>query len=219
MGDGSDRAWRTITIEDSSPPVGFARLDADRASGAFAALVRFPAGWERPGTGRYVVEEELLVLEGELHMTGVVYRAGDYAHLPAGYVRSRSAAPRGALALAFFGGPADWIRLAESVSEQGASPPIVWREVTPRRSSIAGSARLLRETERVSTWLVDGPLAARAPRDARVQLFSLTSRSWAAVAPDGPIPPLPIPCLYRLVRSSDARGHGETSVDRDLSDI
>ena len=211
-------AWRTIKIEDGAPPVGFARLEGDRASGAFAALVRFPAGWTRPGTGRYSVDEELLVLEGELRMSGVAYRIDDYAHLPGGYVRAVSTTPRDTLVIAFFSGPADWIRLRDAEPTGTPVPPIAWRQVAPQPSPVAERARPLRAGAAESTWLVDGPLELRAPHDTRIQLFSLPTRSWANVEPGGSIPTLRLPCLCRLRRVSETGDRG-FAVDRDLSDV
>src|SRR2546427_2459649 len=211
-------AWRTITIEDSSPPVGFARLDGDRTSGAFAALVRFPAGWTRPGTGRYAVDEELLVLEGEFRMSGVAYRIDDYAHLPGGYVRADSMAPRDTLVIAFFSGRADWIRLRDAEPTSLPASPIAWRKVAPRPSPVAGRARPLRAADAAATWLAHGPFEARAPHDMRIQLFSLPTRSRANVEPGGSIPTLQLPCLCRLRRGSEAGARG-FAVDRDLSDV
>lgn len=216
---GVDHVWRTITISDGSPPVGLARLDRDGPTGAFAALVRFPAGWERPTAGRYGVEEELLVLEGDFRMSAVAYRSGDYALFPAGYVRSRSAAPRGAVCLAFFGGPADWTRVPEQEPPTAPVRPLPWRRVLPRSSPVAAPARPLREHDGGSTWLVDGTFGARAPRGARLQLFSLPARSWAIVEPGGRIPPMPMPCLCRLRAVGHADGAGAGGVDHDLSDI
>lgn len=210
--------WRTITIDDSSPPVGFARLDGDRASGAFAALVRFPAGWTRPSTGRYAVDEELLVLEGEFRMSGVAYGVDDYAYLPAGYERAESTAPRDALVIAFFGGPADWSRVRDPGPARALVRPIAWREVAPQQSPVAGRARPLRVADTESTWLVDGPFEPGAPHDMRVQLFSLSTREWATVEPGGPIPALRLPCLCRVRRVS-ATGRLVVEVDRDLSDV
>jgi hypothetical protein len=164
------------------------------------------------------VDEELLVLEGEFRMSGVAYRIDDYAHLPAGYVRAGSAAPRDTLVLAFFSGPADWIRLRDAEPARSPAPPIAWRQVAPRPSPVAGRARPLRAADVESTWLVDGPLEPRAPHDTRIQLFSLPTRSWASVEPGGSIPTLQLPCLCRLRRVSEAGGGG-FDVDRDLSDV
>jgi hypothetical protein len=198
--------WRTIPIADGAPAVEFARAGGDRATGAFAALVRFPAGWSRPYAGRYEVEEELLVLDGALEMSGAVYRVGDHAFFPAGFVRARSRTPQGALVAAFFSGPADWTRLNETAAVTPV-PPLASRDVVPRTSPIAPSARLLREHDRGSTWLVDGPIAESAPHDMSVQILSLSNAAWAHIDPGAAIPEMRGPTLCRLRR-----------VDPDLSD-
>lgn len=101
--------WRELTIPDGSPAVAVARLRLE-PDGAFWALVRFPAGWARPGRGHYLVEEDFWVLEGELTMSGVTYGPEQGAHIPARAERSDTRTPRGALAVARFGGPATWVR-------------------------------------------------------------------------------------------------------------
>ncbi len=53
------------------PQVELARLRANRETGSFLALVRFPAGWARPGSGHYRCGEEFTVLEGELQVSRV----------------------------------------------------------------------------------------------------------------------------------------------------
>jgi hypothetical protein len=199
--------WRTIPIADGTPAVEFARAGGDRAAGSFAAFVRFPPGWSRPHTGRYEVDEELFVLEGALEMSGAVYRAGDHAFFPAGFVRARSRTPQGALVAAFFSGPADWTRLDEAASVTTV-PPLASSDVAPRASPVAPQASLLREHARGATWLVDGPLAARAPRDMSVEILSLPTAAWALVEGGAPIPEMQGPTLCRLRR-----------VDPDLSDI
>jgi len=101
--------WQEITIPDGSPAVTVARL-REEAGGAFWALVRFPAGWSRPVTGHYPVDEEFWVLEGDLVMNGVTYRPEQGAYLGAGTPRSDTRSEAGALAIARFAGPATWVR-------------------------------------------------------------------------------------------------------------
>jgi len=102
-------AWREITIPDGSPAVAVARL-REEAGGAFWTLVRFPAGWSRPITGHYLVDEEFWVLEGDLVMNGVTYRPDQGDYLRAGTPRSDTRSETGALAIARFAGPATWVR-------------------------------------------------------------------------------------------------------------
>ena len=54
---------------------------------AFRAFVRFPPGWSRPEAGHYPDPEEFVVLEGELGLNGMTWRAGDYAWIPARCLR------------------------------------------------------------------------------------------------------------------------------------
>ena len=82
----------------------------EEAGGAFWTLVRFPPGWTRPASGHYLCDEEFWVLEGELEMSGATYGPDQGAVIPGGAPRSDSRTPRGALALARFGGPATWVR-------------------------------------------------------------------------------------------------------------
>lgn len=193
-------AWTTLTLPDSSPAVGFSRLGGDPESGAFAALVHFPVGWTRPAPGHYLVDEELLVLEGELRMSTATYRVDDFAHLPAGYLRDDSATPGGALVIAFFSGRAEWVRgpAIGEPSSDSVVQPLNWREVPPRASSVAARSRPLGTAGGAATLIADGPLALRAPRQSRVELFSLTTRSWAIAAPGEAMPALAPPCLCRL---------------------
>ncbi|NVI92765.1 cupin domain-containing protein [Actinomadura sp. BRA 177] len=104
-----DLEWHPYTIPGSAPQVELARLRANRETGSFLALVRFPAGWARPGSGHYRCGEEFTVLEGELQVSGVTYRAGDAAWIPAGRERHDSRSDAGAMALAWFSGPAEWV--------------------------------------------------------------------------------------------------------------
>lgn len=101
--------WQEVTIPDGSPAVGVARL-REEAGGAFWVLVRFPAGWSRPVTGHYLVEEEFWVLEGELVMSGVTYGPERGGRVPAGTPRSDTRSEGGALTVARFAGPATWTR-------------------------------------------------------------------------------------------------------------
>ncbi|GGT16926.1 hypothetical protein ACFFV7_41340 [Nonomuraea spiralis] len=106
---GQDLPWRPFTIPRSSPPVVLAPLHGDPAGGSFLVLVRFPAGWGRPVAGHYSCDEEFVVLEGELTVSGILFGAGDRGWFPAGRERTDSRSDGGALALAWFSGPAHWV--------------------------------------------------------------------------------------------------------------
>jgi hypothetical protein len=99
--------WLDVPIPGSTPAVRLHRLHVDPETGASLSLVRFPAGWSRPGTGFYAAAEEFVVLEGEIWV-GRAFRAGDYAYLPPRTIRSASACEAGALVLAWFSGAPTW---------------------------------------------------------------------------------------------------------------
>lgn len=91
-----------------SGPAQLARLP-DLSDGAFRAFVRFPAGWTRPGPGHYPVAEEVLLLEGDLELSGRAFRSGAFAWLPAGWRRSGMHTRAGCLAFAWFARAPRWI--------------------------------------------------------------------------------------------------------------
>lgn len=95
--------------------VGVKRLSADPESGASSILLQLPPGWRRPGTGHYLADEEMYVLEGGLSLSGIEYREHSYAHLPGGYTRADAHSESGALVLAFYSRTPEWI--------DGEAPP------------------------------------------------------------------------------------------------
>ncbi|MGA3564507.1 cupin domain-containing protein [Melissospora conviva] len=99
--------WLDLTLPGSEPPVRMRRLHADPETKASVSLVRFPAGWRRPGTGWYPVAEEFVVLEGGMEVVGT-HGAGDYVYLPPRAIRAGTASPQGALVLAYFAGAPKW---------------------------------------------------------------------------------------------------------------
>jgi hypothetical protein len=108
--------WSTLTIPHAWPPVRLIRLRYDRRTRASVALVEFPPRWSRPACGHYLVGEEFVVLRGRLRVGRERYAAHDWAWLPPSLTRGASAAPEGALALAWFSGAVIW-RAGPGVAE------------------------------------------------------------------------------------------------------
>ncbi len=82
-------------------------LSRDEDSGACTTVIKYPAGWEREASEHLPVHEELFVLGGTLKINGINYDEMCYAHLPAGYSRTSTASPDGAVVLTFFSGDAN----------------------------------------------------------------------------------------------------------------
>lgn len=93
--------WRRRTLP-GRPGLAVRELSADPDTGACSLLLRYPALWRAGGAGRLAVDEELLVLAGDLSIGAVQHTRFGYAHLPAGYDRGGMSSRGGAVVLTFF---------------------------------------------------------------------------------------------------------------------
>src|SRR5687768_14412821 len=100
--------WNVADMPASNVSVQLAQLPR-AADGAFRAFVRFPAGWARPAAGHYPVAEEFFILDGDLQLNDMTWRAGGYAWIPARRMRSASRSESGCLAFAWFASAPRWI--------------------------------------------------------------------------------------------------------------
>lgn len=194
-----DLAWRNYPIPGSAPAVTMARLHA-AGDGGFSVLVRFPAGWDRPGPGAYAAAEEVLFLDGAFRMSGADYGPADYGWFPPGYPRVNSSSA-GALALAWFSGPTRWSPCDPSAA--GSDAGVVrarWPDVPVTASPLGdGSGRLLRDGPEHTSWIVEG-LPAGRPSPVDAELFGLEERVWSHAAPGAPLPRLAGPAFCRVRR-------------------
>lgn len=179
--------WFDLAIPDSAPAVRLVRLHVDPATKASVSLVQFPAGWRRPGVGHYLSGEEFFVLQGSLTVSGQEYLPGSWAWIPPYASRSDSCADSGALALAWFSGPARWLSSAGDARVTSASAP-----------SLPPSGLLRRRTSGVpgsSEVLATGPTE---PAAMDRELLSLHEFRWAYVPAHRQPPPLAGPVVMRL---------------------
>jgi hypothetical protein len=88
--------------------------------GSTAMLVDFPPGLERMVPGGYEVQEEFLVLSGELNASGTTCRRGDLTVIPSGFERRGLSTTGGCLVLAWFSGRVEWLRSNDLTTEPGA---------------------------------------------------------------------------------------------------
>jgi hypothetical protein len=189
--------WRDFDIPAGTVPVSLVRLALDRDSLVSQSLVRFPQSWARRESGWYSVDEEFLILEGALHMSGNTYLPGDYALVPAGYLRFASTTPDGCLLLAWFSGRAIWNEAARHGSDYDPN-----RLVQATWSSLAegfgpaGPGRRLRQEGHLSSWILTGDLPSEVP--AAIDLFSISDHSWAQAESGDPLPAMATPVFARL---------------------
>jgi len=180
------RDWREVMIGGGTPAVQLDRLHVDRATNATTSLVRFPEGWSRPDTGYYPCAEEVLVIEGEITVSGATYRAGDYGYMPPFHSREDSSSS-GCLVLAWFSGPPGW--------NLGDATGLITHE--PAHSKAAVAYRPARSPQGApgdpGHALVQGRAATVAPLGERrvpgvVELVDLASWRWTLLGEDEPYP-------------------------------
>jgi hypothetical protein len=104
--------WVADELGDIRPGVERKTLSLDDDNGAASLLIRYPAGWRLARDGALSVDEEFLVLEGELSIGPQTYRDKSYAHLPAGYKRGPMLSASGAVVLTFLSGRPSWAQPA-----------------------------------------------------------------------------------------------------------
>lgn len=153
-----DLPWRPTVMPDATPELTMIRTDV---VGAVGLLVRFPADFRRIAPGSYNAPEDFLVVEGQLVLNDVTYGPGDLTHVPARAPRRSMTSADGALVLAWFGGPLDWVR-APGLPESGE----------PARSVATGTAALgvLLETLDATWTLSAGDGVDLGPDDDAVAL-------------------------------------------------
>lgn len=192
--DGRDPAvstWHHVEIPGASPLVSLCVLGRD-PTGGVTLLVRFPAGWQRPGPGHYNVAEEVLFLHGSFEMSGERYGADDHAWFPSGYTREASATPTGALALAWFGGEQQWFTtIADKSCEATAGTRRSrWWEQPLEPSPLGVDGHPLPRGYGARTWII--PLLSEAVAVtgdmAEVELIDLVSRRALHAGPGDQLP-------------------------------
>jgi hypothetical protein len=93
--------WRPGGVP-GRPRVEVRELSVDAETGATSMLLRYPSGWRCDDPTALDVDEELLVLAGDLTIGGVRHTRFGYAYLPAGYRRDGMTSAGGAVVLTFF---------------------------------------------------------------------------------------------------------------------
>lgn len=95
--------WEEGVLGRIRPGAECKTLSLDPDDGACSLLVRYPAGFEAAG-GALDVDDEILVLEGELRIGSRIYTPYSFAHWPAGHATGAWRSPAGATVLEFFSG-------------------------------------------------------------------------------------------------------------------
>lgn len=179
-------AAEPFDMPGGSEPILLSRLhvEPDRA---FSVCVMFPPGWQRPVTGHYAADEDVVLLTGDLRIGSSTLAPLDWCYMPEGFERATMGSEQGAVALARFGGPARWTEGA------GSAEGLLHRhlkEVSPLTQTPFGLGSLLRRAPGHSTYLVTAPSANSAVSPMESQVLDLEEMSWHLVPEGSPIPEL-----------------------------
>lgn len=175
--------WTPIDIPGGSAPVPIVVLRRDPASRAQTMFVRFPAGWSRPVAGFYEAAEELVVISGVLHMSGITYKPGDWGYIPAGSVRTSTDTPEECVVFAHFDGPARWQAAAEA-----SGPPHM-------TETLSGAPRVLRSGD--GSQASFGPLKPDEVAATDTEVLELERSTFAFVAAGQSLPAVDGACFVR----------------------
>ena len=192
----SEHDWLTIPIPLAEPAVEMIRLHVDPAASSSSALVRFPSGWNRVTPCRYSVDEEVVMLEGELRISGCVIPRGSYAFIPTGVLRFATLTPVRSLAFAWFSGPT-------GATDDAVDLPVVVLDLASAeldaRSPLGGRGRLLRTSANGTCWLVESIADdVVAPGNAAVEVCELSAGAWSRAEPSAPVNPAVGRSIVRL---------------------
>jgi hypothetical protein len=88
-----------LPFEPASNGTEVKLLSLDNETGACSSLVRYPAGWRRPGPIHFVADDEFYVLSGDLTISDIGYTEHCYGFLPTGYTQTGAYSEGGALVM------------------------------------------------------------------------------------------------------------------------
>ena len=159
-------AWHDLPETATRPFVQAKRLSRDLESFATTTILRHPKGWAFEQKHYLDGDEEFFVLEGALTINDVTYSKGDYAFLPAGFVRTHMASPDGADVLVYLegqhkraeGDPPDDLYDASKLVLRIPTEAVEWGGATDPNVAAPGVRRLgLRKDPDTgdTTWLLD----------------------------------------------------------------
>lgn len=130
-------------MPDANAPVRLARLHSV-TSDHFWALVAFPAGWQRLRPGHYSVDEDFLLLQGDLTINGLTWGRDTHGVVPAHTLRQQTQSQHGCVACARFHGRPQWHSGASMAKPFGVMvQSSAWTDVAPADGQGQGLAHVL----------------------------------------------------------------------------
>lgn len=176
--DTADLTWIELTIAGADTPTRMSPLWSDTERELRSVIVEFPAGWRRDAVGNQPAQEEMVVLQGATHVSGLQPRVGQLLVGAPRCTRSATFSEEDCRVLVWFTGETGgW-------QDGPANPPVEMRLVDLE----LGIVRPEQEGLRGSIDVREG--VAGATFDHDVDLVSVDQRKWAHLAAGAPAPDL-----------------------------
>ena len=102
--DSPDLTWGTHQIAGAELPAAMSMLGVDTERGTRVVVVKFPDGWRRDACGNQPAGEEMVVLSGELSISGLTIGVGQMLIAEPFATRADTTVADGTSALVWFSG-------------------------------------------------------------------------------------------------------------------
>lgn len=174
--DAEEVRWGEHTIAGAELPAVMTMLRMDPARGTRVAVVKFPDGWRRDATGNQPAGEEMVVLSGELSISGLRIGTGQMLIASPFATRAATTVLDGTSALVWFSGPGGGWSEGEAATPGAAAVHVVDESLSrPPVEGLVGSIEARSD-------------AAGATFTDDVDLYWPAARTWAFVPAGAPAP-------------------------------
>lgn len=138
--DASDLTWIEHTIAGADLPARMVMLHVDAERGTRTVMVQFPNGWRRDAVGHQPAGEEMVLLSGELGLSGLTATPGDLLVVEPRATRSATSVADDTRALVWFSGPGGgWTEGPAADGGTAAVTPLAAGEQRGPHAELVGS--------------------------------------------------------------------------------
>jgi hypothetical protein len=174
--DSPDLTWGSHNIAGSEHPADIVMLGVNAEAGTRTCVVRFPAGWARPGTGNQPAGEEMVLLTGSLTISGLDVAVGQALVVEPFATRSATLSGEDTTAVVWFSGPGGgW---SDGEAQTPGSAQVLAADAGLHRGHVDGLVGELvgRASVAGETFAVD------------IEVLWPAARTWAYVPAGVPVP-------------------------------
>lgn len=174
--DADDLTWNEHAIAGAEVPARITLLSADAERGTRTVMVQFPDGWRRDAVGNQPAGEEMVLLSGELEVSGHVATPGTLLVVEPHATRAATRTGNDTRAVVWFSGAGGgW---ADGAHANPGNASLIATTPGAARGSVDGLVGTVEVLEQ----------AAGATFDTDVQVLWPTTRQFVHVPAGQPVP-------------------------------